>query len=433
MMLSPFHIWYAQEARAYAMTSFLMLSAVYVYIQALQTNKRFYWICFPVLSTLTLFSGYNSLLLFIATGAALFFKDYRRHAIKWIISMLVIAECLLLMRYVLVAQLLFVKTGFWVQAPSPNALLYTWMFYTLGYSSRIFHYQMALPLFLIAFSYGVRAYYRADKPKTVVLISLLFFPVMATYILSKLSTPIYIHRQLFIYSSFYYLFVAKGLASIRNLKVQMVLVLCIGALMGASLVNYYQGSIIHEGNRPDVMLGVLQKKNYDDLMMKMVDNFEDGDYVAAGDLQSYVITHSYVAKHFEPYNDIPLKMFSLFSCAKALQSFAKHYLMIDQLVDNIDQTACKYLYGFALLSDGKMGAAKIDLKNRGYQRIWLVTSSWIKFPPQELESQIVRKHLSEGHFNSIASAERDGIRIELYKRFERPQLIEESPLMDEGE
>jgi len=48
MALNPFHLWYAQEARAYAMACFFSLLMVYVYMQALKTGRRTYWICFPI-------------------------------------------------------------------------------------------------------------------------------------------------------------------------------------------------------------------------------------------------------------------------------------------------------------------------------------------------------------------------------------------------
>jgi len=417
MMFSPFHLWYAQEARTYAMTSFFALLVVYIYIQALQTNKRFYWICFPIIGTLTLFSSYNSVLLLIATGAALFFKCYRRYTLKWIFSMLVIAMCLLLMQYILIAQLAFVNTSFWTQAPSPKVLLYTWMFYTLGYSATIFQYQLALPLFFIVFSYGVYSYFRSDKPKTIIILLFLFFPIIASYILSKLTTPIYIHRQLFIYSSFYYLFVAKGLASIKNLKVQMVVVLCMGALMTASLANYYRGSLVHT---PKVLLGVLERKNYNDVMMQMVEKFKEGDYVVATDLQAYVITHSYIAKHFLNYNDVPFKMLSLFKSIKTFWPFEKRYLAVNELAKNIYRNDPDGLYEFSPLSNGKMSIKKVNLKEEDYKRIWVISSNWTRFRPLEKTSQEAKDHLSD-HFKFISSEEHDGIAVELYARLEGVQ------------
>jgi len=423
MMFNPFHLWFAQEARAYAMTSFLILLVTYVYIQALQTNKRFYWICFPIASALTLFSSYNSVLLLMATGVAIFFKCYRQHALKWIISMLVIAVCLLLMQYILVAQLAFIKTSFWVQVPSPKALLYTWMFYTLGFSATIPQYQLALPLFLIVFSYGVYSYFQIDKPKTITILFLLFFPIIATYILSKITTPIYIHRQLFIFSPFYYLFVARGLASIRNLKAQMVVVLCMGVLILASLNNYYQGNIVHKGNKPEVLLGTLERKSYNNVMMQMVEKFKEGDFVVATDLQAYVITHSYVAKHFSNYNDIPFKTLSLFKSPKELQSFERRYLAVDDLIKEIHPDNLGELYEFSPLSNGKMSMKKVNLKEGNYNRIWVISSNWIRFRPLEVTSKLAKDRLSE-YYNPISSVEHHGVGVELYARLEgvRPMI-----------
>jgi len=419
MMFNPFHLWYAQEARTYAMSSFLALLVVYIYMQALQTNKRHYWIFFPIVGTLTLFSSYNSVLLLIATGAALFFRCYRRYTLKWIFSMLVIAMCLLLMQYILIAQLAFVNTSFWTQAPSPKVLLYTWMFYTLGYSATIFQYQLALPLFFVVFSYGVYSYFRLDKPKTIIILIFLLFPIFASYILSKFTTPIYIHRQLFIYSSFYYLFVAKGLTSIRNLKIQMVVVLCIGALMTASLANYYRGVLVHS---PEVLLGVLEKKNYNDVMMQMVENFEEGDYVIATDLQAYAITHSYVARYFLNYNDVPFKTLSLVKSIKTLWPFERRYLGVNELAKGFYSNDQNGLYELSPFSNGKMSMKKINLKEENYNRIWVISSNWTRFRPPEMASKEVKDHVSD-YFEFISSEEHDGVAVELYVRLEGIQPI----------
>jgi len=195
----------------------------------------------------------------------------------------------------------------------------------------------------------------------------------------------------------------------------MVVVLCMGALMVVSLENYYRGYLVHNGNKADVLLGTLERKKYNDVMMHMIETFQEGDFIAAVGLQSYMITHSYVAKYFKNYNYVPFKTFCLFSSAETLRPYEKKFLAISELAEEIPSDKLNDLYGFALQSNGKMGMTEIDLANDRYKRIWVVTSNWINFPPQEMIYQEVYDHLSN-YFKPISSVERDGVRVELHAR-----------------
>jgi len=153
-----------------------------------------------------------------------------------------------------------------------------------------------------------------------------------------------------------------------------------------------------------------KKKNYDGVMMQMVEKFQEGDFIAAVGLQSYVITHSYVAKYFEHYNDVPFKIFCLFSSPEILRHYERRFLSISELVKKIPPNSVNDLYGFAPQSNGKMSMKKIDLANDRYQRIWLVTANWINMPPLENMSQEVKEHLSD-YLKFISSEVHDGVAV----------------------
>ncbi|MBI3286892.1 MAG: glycosyltransferase family 39 protein, partial [Chloroflexi bacterium] len=56
LALSPFHIWYAQEARMYALLSLGVLASAYFLVRALQTNHVKHWTGFVFTTTLALYS-----------------------------------------------------------------------------------------------------------------------------------------------------------------------------------------------------------------------------------------------------------------------------------------------------------------------------------------------------------------------------------------
>jgi len=68
LTISPYHIWYSQEARMYTMLMFFALLSVGCFALALDTNDRRHWLAFFVVSLLGAFTHYLFLLLIIGQG-----------------------------------------------------------------------------------------------------------------------------------------------------------------------------------------------------------------------------------------------------------------------------------------------------------------------------------------------------------------------------
>ncbi len=61
LAFSPFQIWYAQEARMYAMLTFLLLASAYFFIMALRRRSTLDWVAFVVATTLALYTDNGAL------------------------------------------------------------------------------------------------------------------------------------------------------------------------------------------------------------------------------------------------------------------------------------------------------------------------------------------------------------------------------------
>ena len=413
MAFSPFHLWYAQEARVYATACFFSLLLVYVYMQALKTGRRFYWISFPVAGILAIFLSYYSGLLFITTGAALFFRRNRRYVKKWILSLFAVSIFFLFFRHLLIAQVSFVRNSFWLPFPSGTALLFTWKFFSLGYSATPIQYQIGLLLFFPLFGYGAYFYYRRNKVNTIILLLLLFLPIIATYIFSKLIRPVYIHRQLIIFSPIYYLFIAKGIESIGHKRIQIVAIVSVVALMTGSLINYYRGYMFPYRERGNVFLGVVQKRNYSDLMRYMSEEFRKGDLIATADIPSYCMVRSHIIKHYKQHNYVPSEMFCFLAYPFLLHPFDAQYLRVTGLLEKLSSEKWKRLYVFSFFQDNKVQADRIQLHDEKFKRIWLISSTWdkgISFTPNIVS---VRNYMDR-KFRKVSSKQRDDIYIDLY-------------------
>ncbi|MCK5014811.1 MAG: glycosyltransferase family 39 protein [Candidatus Omnitrophica bacterium] len=413
MAVNPFHLWYAQEARAYATACFFALLMIYIYVQALKKDKLFYWICFSITSILAICLSYYSGLLLIISGAALFFKEYRRYIEKWYLSVCATLVFLLLLQYVLIDQLSFVKDNFWLPPPSLTTVLFTWRIFSLGYSATGILYQIGLPVFFLFFGYGAYSYFRSDKAKASVFLLFLFLPIMITYILSKLMAPVYIHRQLIIFSPIYYLFIAKGIESIRGKYVQGLAILCVMILSAASLVNYHRGIMFTHENRGDLFLGAIPRRNYGDLMEHMDRELRKGDLIATADIESYRMAFLHVIKKYKLHEHDLSKSFCFLSYPIKLQPFDVQYLQIGDLIGGLPLEGWEKLQVFSFFESGKVEMGKIQLNAGNFERIWLISSKWEENAPFANNVASVRDYMDQ-EFRKVSSRERDGIYIDLY-------------------
>ena len=415
MAFNPFHLWYAQEARAYAMACFFALLMIYTYMQALKTGKRLYWVCFPIVSVFAVCLNYYCGLLLFISGAALFFRDYRRHIEKWYLSVCATLVFLLLQQHVLINQLSFVKDSFWLPSPSLTTLLFTWRIFSLGYSATIIQYQIGLPVFLLLFGYGVYSYFRSNKANTVIFLLFLFFPIAITYILSKIMVPVYIHRQLIILSPLYYLFIAKGIEGIRNKHAQILTVVCVLALMGGSVVNYYRGFMFTHENRGDLFLGAIPKRNYSDLIEHMGQEFREGDLIATADIISHNIAFLHVVRQYKQYGRDLSKAFCFLAYPISLHPFDVQYTQIGDLVGILPLESWEQLHVFSFFKNGKTEIGKIQLNSGNFKRIWLISSKWEEGMPFTNNAISVRDYIGK-EFRKVFSKDKDGIYVELYTK-----------------
>jgi hypothetical protein len=414
LAFNPFHIWYAQEARVYAMASFVLLSAFYALMRAIMTDRVPYWACFVISGIVTMLSIYNSVFFFIMTGAVFFIKKYRYSFCRWSIALAMMFGILWLGQFILMAQLGFVKNHFWVPKPTMEIFFYTWHFFTIGYSATPWQCWMAGGLYFVLCVYGAYVYGRRDREKMLYLLWLLFIPLTVTFIFSKLFFSIYLYRQVLIYSPFYYLFVAQGIQSIRRASLRTIIIIFIFGLMLVSLSQYYRGYMLYEGTQPRLTAGIAPKKNYSGLIKQVLQDYQTGDFIAAADLEAYVIARSVVARNFEQYHQPPFRIFAYVFLPRDLHSFERHFLGVHDLLENIPANEEEEIYQLALMSNGAMQLKKFDAQEARFKRIWVIASHGLHSEPDEISYMSVRDYL--WHFyKSKIFASKEGLQIELFE------------------
>ncbi|OGX23763.1 MAG: hypothetical protein A2Y03_04830 [Omnitrophica WOR_2 bacterium GWF2_38_59] len=422
MALNPFHIWYAQEARVYAMACFFSLLVVYNFISALKTDKTFYWISFLFAGIFCLASSYLSVFLFITTGIIVLIGKNRKYFKKWLLCFLIIISVLALFSPILLNQLRVVKNDFSLPGLTVGVMLFTWPVFMLGYSATKTQYIIGLFLFIDLFAFGVYCSWLKSKFNTISILLFLFFPIISIIFFSKLVMPIYLNRQLLIFSPFLYIFIAFGLSNIEKKGVQRLIIFCVVFLLLTVNINYYRGYMQIMPLRKKHFGLILPKKKYMDIYNYLAKEYKDGDLIVAADGLSYTTTLWHIIKFEEKYKIEPFESFRFYCFPKDVSDYNERYFtnMDGQFLIN-DNEALSELHEFSPFWDSDRKLRVLNNIHSDYNRIWLITSIWEESGRIYGNSAAVQRFASE-NYKEILSMEKNGYFLSLYD-MKSPPLV----------
>ncbi|MBU2062783.1 MAG: glycosyltransferase family 39 protein, partial [Candidatus Omnitrophica bacterium] len=117
MALSPFHLWYAQEARDYSMLLFFGLLSSCFLFKALKNPDGKNWIFFLLASLAGLYANYFFIFLFIAQGRYVGMFKKAAFSLKTVICFLLVILWFTLYLPRFLEKFYFVWAGFWLPKP----------------------------------------------------------------------------------------------------------------------------------------------------------------------------------------------------------------------------------------------------------------------------------------------------------------------------
>lgn len=239
MALSPFQIWYAQEARMYAMLTFFVLASAYLFIRALREGRRQDWAGYALATALALYTDNGAIWYVVAT--AIFFllsrKRFPGRGKQWLWS-----QGAILLLYgpwlpFLLRQTRQVTESFWLSPPSFQTVLgafldfnsfnFPWMALSVLYMTVIFVWAYIVP--------------RGDWQRRLATM-LLFVPLFISLLLS-LRQPIFLSRNLIVASLGYYLLVVD---TIRKFDSRRVTVALLVPLLTMNLISVGYNAWVEE-------------------------------------------------------------------------------------------------------------------------------------------------------------------------------------------
>ncbi len=243
--LSPYHVWYSQEARMYSLVAFLALLSLHLFRLALQRNQWHLWVGYVVVTSLALYIHLFTVLMILVEGAW-FGLLWRRHrdAAR---SALIALACLTL-PYLPIAMWHIIPAL--VSPPSimvyyPYGLMEMMRILLAAFSLGLRPITGPWPLVLFASLFLAGLFYRGGGTistpwrtllpswRIVLLCIYVFLPILATYLVS-LRRPTFTDRYLIFILPGYYLLLASGLLVVKR-RSMIVFALCIALVAFYSL------------------------------------------------------------------------------------------------------------------------------------------------------------------------------------------------------
>lgn len=243
LVVNPFHILYAQEARMYTLFGLFSLLSAYCFWQAWQDGERKSWGLFAVV---TIASFYTHSLAFLNLLALVVFALTQSATLKqrwrpWLVAHLIIGAAFLPWVVVILQQTSRLGGEFAGRGQSPVTLLTATYLFLFGTTLPAWGTAVAffVTLTLLAFAVMGVVYRQVTNPTALLFIFLMVaVPIFGLYLIS-LQSPIFVERRLLPATFGLYFLFAWVITRVKPRRLNQVLGVILGAAMLASLPGYY--------------------------------------------------------------------------------------------------------------------------------------------------------------------------------------------------
>jgi mannosyltransferase len=218
LALSPFHVWYSQEARMYSLVMFSALGSAYFFLRVLRGGNWKSWMGLTVFTALGYPTGFSN---YLVSPMELFFLicTFRTtYSLLWSWTLSQGLAILPTAPWLIALVTRSVKSfGFgWIPQPGLVEPLKTLWNFSLGHTNALTPLvALSLVPFAMAFLLSLRPNQPTNPMSKRFLFVWLAFPIVFTFLVS-LRLPIYIDRFLIVSLPPYLILVAYGITRIRK-------------------------------------------------------------------------------------------------------------------------------------------------------------------------------------------------------------------------
>ncbi len=414
LAISPFHIYYSQELRMYALISFLTILCTYYLFKALGENKNVYWALYIIFNTLNLYIHYMTSLILLALIVFFLgnFQQYKLSLRKWLISNIVIFLSLIPWLLIFIARskrIIEMKDYFWIPSWLPSVSLmnvfFTFKNFSIGYNATQTTYLLACGIFFFLFFWGI---VKTESKKELILeLCCLFIPILFMFLFSKWRVW-YIDRYVIPSSIFFYLIIAKGLSVLKK-KYLILSLIVIAILSSFALRNYYNN--ILPGTWAEHIGIPGPKEQHREAADYIAENFQKGDII----LYTYRIMM------------VPLKWY--FSLKDSKLGLDKQ----NNIVLNFPGESCKHIPCDYKSDEHFIHDDSKEVSLLGNERVWLIFSDFdfdfegvVRFPIFEKLAELFHAVTLGGLRGTLSKNDKENIsqrpRLEAAKYQKAPAI-----------
>lgn len=390
MAVSPMHIWYSQEARAYVMLSTLILASMCAFLELLIKNKSPHFKYFTIFSILSVYTHYFSLIVLLSGIIILIFKMPRSLLRGWFYSYAIIFISFLPILPIFLSQLKDRGTFFWIPVPTPYSIFTTFANITLGYNMDKFSGIIMVCLCLYLCILGL-VRLKAERMVTSIFWTLILLPIASVFFVSKLYAPVYIDKYLLSIAPLYYILIAGGLITIKNIIVRRAIFSFMCIIIFFAIRNYFSGYL-----PADNYVAANRKEPVEPAVHYVNENLKEGDVIAHTNNCASPQFFYYFVKNKMDINKIR-KISRIVYIPDHLRTWYREKLSTGQ--------------GLPLLSP--LDLSRKDLNLSIFKRIWIISSAMNRSAELWPNSIAVRKFMHE-KCKLIDSKNINGIYIDLY-------------------
>jgi len=284
--LSPYHIYYSQEAKVYSLLALLSLASFLMLYLSIRENRIIFWVAYVLSTIFCLYThNYGILLLIAEFFFCIFYHPKAKALLNTIISFICIFIAFLPRIPILSIQAI-IDINPWIEVAKIKDLISTFKYFCL-LSWRLPTTQLlslalkiAIPLFAIIFVFGLFN----RRKENVFLFTYFFIPLGIAFLIS-LKKPIYVagRYDMLVFPAFC-LIMGAGLSKIKIYFLRQFLLVSIIIVTLLSLFHYY----------------FIYRKSNDRYISKYVQKYSDKkDIIVATEL-SIVPFEYYWKQDFQP-------------------------------------------------------------------------------------------------------------------------------------
>jgi hypothetical protein len=402
-ILSPFQIWYAQEARSYALIVFETVCFFYFLLKYEGSRERRYFYAALIAVTLVSCTHY-CLIVFVFFLIFVHFKKISRGLVT--ACFLLVAAIFILIQPLLSAEFkYFSSIKFW--APKP-----LWISPLITFNNFLFSYnrQPFFNILTLIFTAGVLVliFFSREKNSNLRFLKIVVFvPVFACFMLSKLCVSFYIDRLFIFTSPFFYILTALSLSGIKNKLLQRTLSTAFVMMLCVAAVFYYTG--INE-QKPSYPLSSFWYRMHQGVPfkypVKSILNFLDKSAQPNDSMFLSGLDFRMPFYHYLRYD----------KSYKNLRKLQTDFLVVSYTLehDNFESRILKMLLQTkrARIIDAQ---AVLEVPQKSF-RYWLLTSNWNRGIPLSPQSNggLVREYMRK-NFTLVRTVAIDGIIVDLFE------------------